>query len=160
MVFINMKTLNIDSPVAQRLAQVALFERIQAALNLDTAMIVKTIRRHAPDSQVDRLRVAGDLYSMGPILLQSILEAVSISIRTGTPISGDQIRSIVRTDFAHSICDTLKWYPFELVDGIKSKAESEGFDPAKAAEYLVGAAPEVAIHVFANVIAILKRDKK
>jgi hypothetical protein len=155
-----MKTLNIKSPTAQHLAQIALFERLQAMLNLQTSEIVKKLRKHGKKNGVDPLALAGDLHFVGPFALGRILDVVAIHIRTGEKMTPAQFDWFKKNEFATSICDHFGWTPNRFANGIKSKAKSEGFDPVQAAEYLALVCPDIAAKVFVDVIGILRRDGK
>jgi hypothetical protein len=156
-----MKTpLNINSPVGQRLAQIALFERIQAMLNLDISQIIKSLGEYSRKNGLNTIDVAEEVREVAPMLIGAILQRVEAHLRGGTQLTEHHVGWIVRDDFANRICHHLKWFPYVLMSGIQNKAYAENIDPAETAQYLSETAPVVVEWVFDQVIKVLKRGKK
>jgi hypothetical protein len=160
MVFINMKTLNIESPVAQRLAQIALFERIQSRLNLDPRKIFEAVRDHASQEGEDALKIARHLRDNAPILLGSILHRATACIKgeSGLPrIKYDQMKSV---EFALLVIGHFVWFSDDIVKSILSKAKAEGLDPVECAVYLEKVGPEVARWAFEKAVSIIEKQRE
>ena len=154
-----MKTLNIESPVAQRLAQVALFERIQSRLNLGPRKIFEAVTEHASQEGEDALKIARHLRDNAPILLGSILHRATACIKgeSGLEIKYDQMKS---KKFALLVIGHFFWFSDDIAKGIVSKANAEGLDPVECAVYLEKVGPEVARWAFEKAVSIIEKQRE
>lgn len=155
-----MKTLFIDSPVAKRLAEIALFERLQSTLNLEVGSIVKAIRKYSEDSHEVRLRLAEDLRRLGPRTLTFVFEIVVLHLKYGVAIPDDPVVRMSGESLGLAMCKHFKWHPVDFANALKEKAAEEGFDAAEAAEYLAKVCPDVAFQAFDRALKIIERDEK
>jgi hypothetical protein len=155
-----MKTLNIESPVGQRLAQIALFERLQSYFNLHPTKIADDIRSYAKRHKEDPLEIVENLFQEAPKWLETILRAVALKANGEETLELHEVRLVTRDSFALSVCDRLEWYPNVILKDVRSKAKEEGFTAFEFADYLVTEMPDVVRWTLYNAERILKQDKE
>jgi hypothetical protein len=153
-----MKTLNIDSPIGQRIAQVALFEHIQAMFDIYPAKMVEYRR--------GMFTFGGEDYVVGH--LRSATQKVFKIYLHGT------VMFVEKSSFRSDLC-YAGWYAnvshmfkigrnhegltsaaYRLAEEIESKAMAESLDSAEYAKYLAEATPKVIDWAFDKMLEILK----
>lgn len=155
-----MKTLNIESPVANRLAQIALFERIQARLNLDPRKIFEAVRKYASREGEDALKIARHLRDNAPMLLGSILHRATACIKGESELPEVKCDQMKSREFSLLVISHFVWFSDEIAKGIVSKANAEGLDPVECAVYLEKVGPEVARWAFEKAVSIIEKQRE
>jgi hypothetical protein len=154
-----MKTLNIDSSVAQRLAQIALFERLQSYLELYPKKWAHGISKIAKSQNKNPIEFAEGMRKCFKVLLRSQLKA-AIREFEGFARSVGSVDLLADCDpFYSIICEELHWSARRFYRDIVSKAKAEQLDPVECLNYLLDQSPAMIDWTIDKAVEILKRNK-
>lgn len=124
--------LDLTTDVAQRLAHLAIFERIQSTFNIYPTGMVIEFKEKAVLLKCSPIELVKPTFNC---LQDCLSEAFDKAILL---LKGESLQK--DASFGQEKDRALKEYfklnPAEIADGIRKKAQREGYDPIAAAEYL------------------------
>lgn len=146
----NPKVIDISSPIGNRLAQIALFERLQEKSGLHPGQMVKDIVVVADKIGHDPIELAKELkedaFKAFPFFLQQAARV----------LKGERTEKPHDIKWAYQIRDHFGLDPWSVAASMKTKAKFEGFDPVEALEYVANVSPTIVEWAFDVVIKALK----
>ncbi len=150
-----MKSLTIDSPIAQKVASIALFERVQKMFNLHPSKMVNDTKRMANEQNRRPSELLGDVHGRVQRAFGETLALVVVILKDRPlPTMG------LYPKHTRDLMDYFNLSAVDIAEGMKEKAAIEGYDAIEAAEWLQENHWQVLEWAFAETMRVLMKEDK
>ena len=154
-----MKQINIgslvNSDIAWKLAEIALFERIQAMFHLYPGEMAKAMRQLGKRLGKNPASLAAQIHIPTREIFKDVLSAVFyilVEQKTQEPLP-------IRSEYQKEIIEFFGLNPRTIACAIQAKAKSEGLQAHEVARCLGEITPTVVLWAFSQTVRILEGEK-